>query len=76
MVAVATDGRVAGFEVKAAAKSSGSDRRGLRWLRDRLGDAFVAGYVLHTAPLSQPLDEKIWAVPIAALWRTHADPGA
>lgn len=76
VVAVAADGRVVGFEVKAAAKATGSDSRGLRWLRDRLGDAFAAGYVLHTGPLSQPLDERIWAVPIAALWRTRPDPGA
>jgi hypothetical protein len=72
VVAVSADGSVVGFEVKAAANLVGSDSRGLRWLRDKLGDAFTAGYVLHTGPLPRPLDTKIWAVPMAALWRPPA----
>ncbi len=69
VLTIADDGRVVGFEVKAAAKVTGSGARGLRWLRDKLGDRFVAGYVTYTGPLPQLLDDRIWAIPLARLWR-------
>jgi predicted AAA+ superfamily ATPase len=70
VMAVAPDGRVAAFEVKAAAKITDADARGLRWLRDNVGDEFVAGFVLHTGPLAHRIDDRIWAVPLAMLWRS------
>lgn len=57
-----------GIEVKAAAAPRADDARHLRWLRDELGDRFVAGVVLHTGPRVQELDEKIIAAPICVLW--------
>jgi len=36
------DGRVAGFEVKAGSRVQDTDLSGLRLLRDRLGDRFMA----------------------------------
>ncbi|WP_233357247.1 ATP-binding protein [Saccharomonospora iraqiensis] len=62
------DGRVVGMEIKASASPSVADTRHLAWLRDELGDRFVAGIVLHTGKSIFPLDERITAVPIAALW--------
>jgi len=61
-------GRVAGVEVKAAATVKPADLRGLRTLAERLGDDFVAGVVLHTGPDSARLGERIWALPLGALW--------
>lgn len=61
--------RVVAFEVKASAAPRRSDAEHLGWLRDRLGDRFVAGAVLHTGPATYVLDERIAAVPIASLWR-------
>jgi len=56
------------FEVKADA-APGRDSSGhLAWLRDRLGDRFLAGVVFHTGPRIFKLDERIVAAPIAALW--------
>lgn len=63
-----TDGRVIGIEIKAAASIGTSDTRGLRYLRDRLGDAFVAGAVLYTGRATLPLGDRLWALPLAALW--------
>jgi hypothetical protein len=40
----------------------------LRWLREELGERFLAGVVLHTGPRIYELDEKIVAAPIAVLW--------
>ncbi len=56
------------FEVKADAAPDRDSGRHLAWLRDRLGDRFLAGVVFHTGPRLFELDERIVAAPIAALW--------
>lgn len=60
--------RVIGIEIKAGAAPAARDARHLVWLRDRLGDRFLAGIVFHTGPDAFQLDRGIQAVPIAALW--------
>jgi len=60
----AADGRVVGLEIKASAGPSASDARHLLWLRDQLGDRFIAGLVLHTGKSIYPLAEHVTAVPI------------
>jgi len=40
----------------------------LAWLRDELGDRLLRGILLHTGPGMYPLDERIMAVPICAIW--------
>ncbi|MGH3904937.1 MAG: hypothetical protein ACRDTE_12210 [Pseudonocardiaceae bacterium] len=62
------DGRVIGIEIKAAAAPTRIDGKHLTWLRDNLGDRFLTGLVLHTGPHSYPLDERLHAMPICALW--------
>ncbi len=62
------DGRVVGVEIKATASAATHDARHLAWLRDQLGDRFVAGVVLGSGRGIYPLGERITAVPIAALW--------
>jgi uncharacterized protein len=42
------DGRVLAFEVKAKERISGADFKGLRKLRDALGDRLIAGVTLNT----------------------------
>lgn len=61
-------GRVVAIEVKAAAAPTVADAKHLAWLRDRLGDRFLAGVVFHTGPRLYRLGERIVAAPIAALW--------
>lgn len=61
-------GRLVGIEVKANAAPTTSDAHHLVGLRDRMGDAFVAGVVLHTGPRSYALSERIVAAPISSLW--------
>jgi hypothetical protein len=60
--------RVIGFEIKAGASVTTHDARHLAWMRDELGDRFVAGAVFHTGPHAFPLGERITAVPISAIW--------
>jgi uncharacterized protein len=62
------DGRVFAFEVKSATRVNEADSRGLKFLRDRLGDRFATGIVLFTGPLTARLGDRIWALPVAALW--------
>ncbi|HWK28679.1 MAG TPA: ATP-binding protein [Solirubrobacter sp.] len=66
------DGSVAGVEVKAAASVTSADFRGLRHLRDKLGDRFKAGVVLYTGEHALPFGDRLAAVPISGLW--HAAP--
>lgn len=64
------DGRVIGFEIKAAASFGAADTLGLRFLRDRLGDRFIAGAVLYTGRATLRVSDRVWAVPLEALWST------
>jgi predicted AAA+ superfamily ATPase len=59
---------VVAVEVKATAAPKASDARHLAWVRDRLGERFLAGAVLHTGPRPFRLGERIFALPIGALW--------
>ena len=65
-------GRIVAIEIKAAAAVDLAAARHLVWLRDELGDQFACGVVFHTGPHTFGLAERIWAVPIAAIWRTHS----
>ncbi|GLY28908.1 hypothetical protein [Kineosporia sp. NBRC 101731] len=68
LVMEAKDGRVIGLEVKATSSIGGRDVRWLAQMRDRLGDRFVAGFVLHTGPTTTPFGDRIVALPLSALW--------
>lgn len=59
---------VVAIEVKASAAPSIEDARHLVWLRDELGERFLAGAVLHTGPRSFALSQRIFALPIASIW--------
>lgn len=59
---------IIGIEIKAHSAPSRHHARHLVWLRDRLGDRFIAGVILHTGPAQFSLDDGIDAIPICALW--------
>lgn len=42
--------------------------RHLVWLREQLGDDFIAGVLLHTGPRPFRIEEGIYALPISSLW--------
>ncbi len=60
--------RVIGMEIKANAAPDGGDAKHLFWLREKLGDKFVAAVVFHTGPRLYEIDEGIIAAPISTLW--------
>ncbi|MFI7443735.1 ATP-binding protein [Nonomuraea indica] len=67
-------GEVVGIEVKAAETVRADDFKGLRHLARRLGDRFVAGYVLYAGQESLPFGDRMRALPLAALWAATAIP--
>jgi hypothetical protein len=62
-------GSIIALEIKANSSVSVGDARHLTWLRDTLGDKFIAGAVLHTGPRPYQLSDRIAALP---LWRLRA----
>jgi predicted AAA+ superfamily ATPase len=61
-------GRILGLEIKAGAAPNAEDAKHLFWLRDELGDRFIAGAVLHTGPAIYRMGDRILAVPLCAVW--------
>jgi predicted AAA+ superfamily ATPase len=59
---------IVGVEIKATAAPTAADAAHLCFLRDRLGDRFLGGAVLHTGPRSFVLSERIFALPVCTLW--------
>ena len=62
------DTTIAAVEVKSTSSPDLSDARHICWLRDTLGDRFLAGIVLHSGPYTLPLSDRVWAAPISTLW--------
>ncbi|MGI8461505.1 MAG: ATP-binding protein [Solirubrobacterales bacterium] len=60
-------GEVVGVEVKASATPRAADTSGLKLLRDRLGERFRCGVLIHTGPDTVPIGDRIWAVPLEGL---------
>ncbi len=59
---------IIGVEIKAQGAIKAAHAKHLMWLRDELGDKFLAGVVFHTGPNWFTLSERIEAIPICALW--------
>lgn len=64
------DGRVVGIEVKASATVTARDFKGLKQLQELLGQQFIRGVVLYSGPSVIPFGDRLFAVPISALWAT------
>ena len=62
------DGSVAGVEIKASSTVGTADFAALQELRDQLGKKFIAGIVLYTGDQLVPFGDKLWLVPLPALW--------
>lgn len=61
-------GQIIGIEVKAAATVSRSDFHGMRRLAEACGDRFVMGMVLYDHDQVVPFGDRMFAVPLSALW--------
>ncbi len=61
-------GELVGVEVKRRRMLHPEDFRGLRWLQGTLPERFRLGVVFYTGERSLPMGERLWAVPVSALW--------
>jgi len=68
IVLEAADGRLVGIEVKASSTVRSGDFRGLRFLRQRVGDRLRSGLVLHTGPETLSFGDGMWCAPLDSLW--------
>lgn len=65
-------GRVVAVEVKASSSPGGNAVKGLRWLRERLGDKLHAGYLLHLGTEAGSRGDGIYTIPMSTLWNDVA----
>ena len=63
-----SDGTVLAIEVKSARSVNPRDASSLTFLRERLGERFACGILFHTGPITARFSDRVWAVPVAALW--------
>lgn len=61
-------GDIAALEVKAAATVGQKDWRVLAKLRERRGSSFRCGVIVYTGAQTVPLGDRLFAVPLSALW--------
>jgi predicted AAA+ superfamily ATPase len=61
-------GKLVCMECKAAATVRPADYRAMSKLRDARSEQFAAGAVIYTGAEARPLTERIWALPVSALW--------
>jgi len=59
---------IAGLEVKASATVTNRDFRGLRKLQSATGTRFTSGVVLYDGESTVRFSERLFAVPVSALW--------
>jgi len=62
------DGQIVAIEIKARATIRTHDYKWLIKLRERRDSRFAAGIVIHPREQTIPLGDRLWALPIAALW--------
>ena len=63
-------GKLTGIEIKAAATVTKKDFRGLKKLQETTGERFAAGAVMYDGDNAIGFDNKLYAIPIRALWET------
>ncbi len=64
-------GSVAGIEVKAAIDVDERDFKHLTYLRDKLGNRFTNGIVLHCGTEVLQWGDRLVSLPISALWNSN-----
>jgi len=65
------DGRIVAVEVKASTSFQAAHFKHLKTLRDKLGDRFMMGIVLNTGQVGYRFADKLYGLPIGALWQSQ-----
>ena len=64
-------GKIIALEIKASSSVSRNDLKGLKVLRDALGERFHCGVLLYTGTEVNTVGEKLYCVPISTLWQVN-----
>ncbi len=62
------NGSVAAIEIKASQTAGASDFRALKAMRDQIGGLFRSGVVFYLGDQILPFGDRLWLLPIQALW--------
>jgi predicted AAA+ superfamily ATPase len=62
------DGHIVLIETKASTSYSGQQFAGIKFLAEKLGPRFQAGFVLGMSNQAYPFARNMWGLPISALW--------
>jgi uncharacterized protein len=62
------DGRIAAIEMKAAVDVDPSDFKPMAYLRNRLGERFACGVVIHCGREPGRWGDRLVSLPVSALW--------
>jgi len=63
------NGDTIGVEVKLSGSIDTKDIRGLKVLKEAVGDKFKKGILIYTDKEIAPLGENMWAVPVCYFWQ-------
>ncbi len=63
-------GAIVGIEVKSRATAHPRDFKGLRRLKDAVGDSFASGILLHDGDRIQQTAPGLYAMPVKMLWES------
>lgn len=69
LICEARSGEFIAVEAKAAASVGRSDLRALTRLRDARSEQFKAGVVVYAGERTVRLGDRLWALPVGALWQ-------
>lgn len=64
-----SDGEMIGIEIKSGEKFDTHDFKGLKYLQEKVGDAFVKGIILYAGTEVIPYGRSLIALPISSLWQ-------
>ena len=60
--------RIVAIEVKASTSPSSMDFKGLRYLKEQLGEDFICGVLLYDGDVVHRHGDRVYAVPVQQLW--------
>jgi predicted AAA+ superfamily ATPase len=61
-------GKLVAIEIKASTSPGAGALKGLRWLKESLGDRLHAGYLLHLGRHAVSRGSGLYALPLSTLW--------
>jgi hypothetical protein len=68
LIGTSPDGAVLGFDIKTGNSVPNAELKGLRLLRDKLGNSFVAGLVLYLGQRSYSHEDRLHVIPLDRIW--------